>query len=98
MEKAVAQAIPVTPPASSATTGGLRHSTATALSAAMPTRLHGSQLGPKALRCSRTAEGTMASSIIADSAQRPSHSDLRRHAQIAPMLTSAAIGGARATV
>src|SRR5258707_1285973 len=98
METAVVLASPARHPATSATTGGRGHNTAAALATASPVISHGSNAGPKALRCSKSAEGAAASTIIVARAQRPSQLDLRRHAHTAPIPTSAATAGARATV
>ena len=98
MENAVVPASPARHPATSATTGGRGHKTPTALTAASETISHDNHAGPKALRCSKTADEAAASTIIAASAQRPSQLDLRRHAHTAPIPTNAAIAGASATL
>src|SRR5262249_15629536 len=97
-ENTVVPASPAKHPITSAITGGRGHNTATALTAASATGSNGSQGGPKALRCNRTADGTAASMKIAASAQRPSQLDLLRHAHTGPIPNSAATAGASATV
>src|SRR3984893_2095280 len=98
MENAVVPASPARHPATSATTGGRGHKTPMALTAASETISHDNHPGPKALRCSNTAEGAAASMIIEATARRPSELSLRLHAHTAPIPTSAAIAGASATV